>query len=78
MPTVLNTGPYRLFFYSSDGDEPPHIHVKRENAVAKFWLEPLRYDYSAGFRPVELRKIQSIIEENRSRLLEAWNEYFSE
>ena len=23
MPTVMRIGPYRLYFYSADGDEPP-------------------------------------------------------
>jgi hypothetical protein len=41
MPTVLRIGPYRLFFVSLDYDEPPHVHVKRDNMVAKFWLEPV-------------------------------------
>lgn len=36
MPTVLRIGPYRFFFYSGDGGEPPHIHVERDDAIAKF------------------------------------------
>jgi hypothetical protein len=49
MPTVLRTGPYRLFFYSSDRDEPPHVHVEREDNVAKFWLDPVTLQSSGGF-----------------------------
>ena len=41
MPTVVRLGPYRLFFYSADRDEPPHIHVEREGSGAKFWIERL-------------------------------------
>ena len=76
MPTILRSGPYRFYFYSSDGPEPAHIHVQRDEATAKYWLDPLRLDYSISFRPVELRQIQAIIEENREVILEAWNEYF--
>ncbi len=36
MPTVLKEGPYRLFFYAGDRDEPPHVHVERDDNVAKF------------------------------------------
>jgi hypothetical protein len=61
MPTVCLNGPYRFYFYSSDGDEPLHIHVQRDQAVAKFWLNPIRYEHSIGFRPVEIRRIQGII-----------------
>ena len=76
MPTVLRTGPYRFFFYSSDGDEPRHVHVERDNAVAKFWLDPLRAEYSVGFSASEIRSIKRMIDENRQTLLEQWNEYF--
>jgi hypothetical protein len=41
MPTVAQIGPYRFFFYSNEGDELPHIHVKREAKIAKFWLDPV-------------------------------------
>ncbi len=77
MPTALRSGPYRFFFYSADGDEPPHVHVVRDDAVAKFWLDPLRLDHSLGFRPPELRNIQGIISDSRDDLLEVWGEYFS-
>ncbi|MCF8114040.1 MAG: DUF4160 domain-containing protein, partial [Desulfotignum sp.] len=42
MPTVKSIpGPYRLFFYSFDCNEPMHVHVQRDKAVCKFWLNPL-------------------------------------
>lgn len=78
MPTVLRNGPYRFFFYSGDGDEPQHIHVQRDRAVAKFWLDPVRLEYSIGFRPVEIRRIQGMIEAHSETLTEAWHEHFSE
>lgn len=78
MPTVLRSGPYRFFFYSSDGDEPPHVHVKRDACAAKYWLDPLRIDWGVGFRPVEMRQIQAMIAENRAQILEVWNEYFGQ
>ena len=78
MPTVLRVGPYRLFFYSGDRDEPVHVHVERDQNVAKFWLAPVRLQTSGGFNAAELRRIQRIIEENEISLIEAWNEYFGE
>ena len=38
MPTVLRWGPYRAFFYSNEGSEPPHVHVRSGDKEAKFWL----------------------------------------
>jgi hypothetical protein len=49
MPTVLRVGPYRLFFYSSDGGEPAHVHIERDPCVAKVWLEPVRLARSRGY-----------------------------
>jgi Domain of unknown function (DUF4160) len=39
MPTVLRVGSYRLYFYSHEPNEPPHVHVDRDSSTAKFWLE---------------------------------------
>ena len=76
MPTVLRVGPYRFFFYAGDRDEPEHVHVEREDNVAKFWLLPVRLERSRGFTRVELRAIQRIVEDRQSELGEAWHEYF--
>ena len=65
MPTVPDIpGPYRLFFYSFDCHEPPHVHVEREMSVAKFWLDPDRLENSRGFSRLELRKIERLVSEN--------------
>jgi hypothetical protein len=77
MPTVLRVGPYRLFFYSGDRYEPPHVHVERDDEVVKVWLDPVRVDRNAGFRPSELRKIDIMVGDNQEKLLEAWHDYFS-
>ncbi|MBO4628386.1 MAG: DUF4160 domain-containing protein [Treponema sp.] len=40
MPTVLNKKGYRFFFFSNEGNplEPCHIHVRKNGALAKFWV----------------------------------------
>lgn len=76
MPTVLRVGPYRFFFYASDRDEPAHVHVERDDNVAKFWLDPVRLQSSGGFSRVELNRIAALLEANKASLLKAWNEYF--
>ena len=76
LPTVLRAGPYRFFFYSADRDEPPHVHVEREEANAKLWLEPVRIDSSRGFGRTEIGRIQRLAEEHAAFLLRSWYEYF--
>jgi hypothetical protein len=63
-------------FYSSDRDEPEHVHVERGDSTAKFWLRPVRLQTPGGFRRSELRRIQRLIEQHRERLRWSWNEYF--
>jgi hypothetical protein len=77
MPAIENIGPYKFYFYSADGIEPPHVHVRRDRATAKFWINPVRLVRSRYFKDHELRLIQKLVEENRDRIVEAWNEYFS-
>ncbi|MDA0745524.1 MAG: DUF4160 domain-containing protein [bacterium] len=76
MPTVHYVGPYRFFFYSSDRDEPPHIHAERESKKAKFWLDPIRLQNSEGFNRAEILRIQKMVRDNQEILLRGWNEYF--
>ncbi len=76
MPTVFRYGPYRFFFYSSDGVEPLHIHVEREQMIAKFWINPVRLQLSGGFNRSELMVIQKLVEENAATISGVWNDYF--
>jgi hypothetical protein len=68
----MRSGPYRLYFYSHEPNEPPHIHVDRDDLSAKFWLEPVSLGYNLGFNARELRRIEEIVTENRQLLREAW------
>lgn len=78
MPTVARIGPYRFFFYSNERNEPPHIHVRHDAMLAKFWLNPQELASSTEFSPTELNRPHAIIDENRSLFLQAWSDYFSE
>jgi len=76
MPTIMRIGPYRLFFYAGDRDEPQHVHVERDDKVAKFWLDPVRLQRSGGFSRAEISRVHKMIEERGAELLEAWHDYF--
>lgn len=81
MPLVFREGPYRIFFYSNEGDprEPMHVHIRRGGHEAKMWLFPeISVAESFGFNSHELRTIVSIVETNRTRIEEAWHEHFSD
>jgi len=77
MPTVFRIGSYRFFFYSGDCDEPVHVHIEKEDKIAKFWLDPVRLQRSGGFRAIEINDLQKKIQDNQEKIIEAWNEYFN-
>lgn len=76
MPTVLRVGRYRFFFFSNEGREPPHIHVKADADEAKYWLDPVQLAANYGFHASALNDIERLIVEHRDQLWEAWNEHF--
>ncbi len=76
MPTVLRIGPYRLYFYSHEPNEPPHVHIDKDDASAKFWLERVALARNVGFSARELGVLQRLVVERRDELLEAWHGFF--
>jgi hypothetical protein len=54
MPTVARINGFRFYFYSHEPNEPPHVHVDRAGASAKFWLDPVALARAVGYKPQEL------------------------
>jgi uncharacterized protein DUF4160 len=48
MPTLLRIEGFRFFFYSSERQEPPHVHVEKGDGEAKLWLQPVELVYSSA------------------------------
>ena len=74
MPTILREKGYRVGFYSSEPDEPAHVHVQKAGCEAKFWLSPVQLSWNKGFREAQLREILRLLEKNKVMLMKAWNE----
>ena len=69
------SGPYRVFFFSFDCNEPKHVHIQRERKVCKYWMEPVVLASNHGFSPVELNAIRWMLKDQTTRILEAWYEH---
>ena len=76
MPTVHIEGPYRFFWYSGDRTEPLHVHVERDENVAKFWLDPVALARNNRFSKRELKRIEEIVRRNAAEWIERWNREF--
>jgi hypothetical protein len=74
----MRSGPYRVYFHTHEPNEPPHVHVDRDDQSAKFWLTPVALARNLGFGAVELRRIQRLLKENQSSLLEKWDARFGD
>jgi hypothetical protein len=65
MPTILYIRGWRLFFYSNERQEPPHIHARKGEAECKYWLDADMYDiseaYSYNLSAGDRRAIRKII-----------------
>lgn len=80
MPVVFRERGYRFFFYSNEGDplEPVHIHIYKDGADAKFWVQPeVNLAYNAGFNARTLAMLSGIVEERRQEIEKAWHDYFA-
>jgi len=75
MPTVLRIGAFRFHFYTDEGSEPPHIHVRTPDGDCKFWLEPSIFLASnRGVRSHDLRQIERLVFDNEQELKKAYYE----
>jgi hypothetical protein len=75
MPVVLRIGRYRFFFFSNEGNELPHIHVRAGGDEAKFWLDPVQLAANYGFNAREINDIERLVVEHQEDLLGAWHEH---
>ncbi len=81
MPVVLRFEGYRFLFFSNEGEprEPIHIHVRKGEKVAKFWLDPepsLAEAY--GMTSRELRKLTRVVAAHESLIRRRWHEHFGD
>lgn len=76
MPTVLRNGPYRFFFFSNEGTEPPHVHVDSGDGYAKFGLEPVELVFSIGYKRSELTILRDLVIASADRFKEEWDAHF--
>jgi len=77
MPTVLIIDGFIFFFYSSEGNEPAHIHVEKAGAKAKWWLVPeVRLAYIQGMKKRDARRMQEFVHEHQHTFIKAWEAHF--
>lgn len=77
MPTILRLLGFRFFFYSDEGNEPPHVHVEKGDGWGKYWIEPVEKEYMRNFNKQEEKKVEEIVEQKQEFFKKKWYEHFS-
>lgn len=79
MPVIFRSNGYVFFFFSNEGREPIHVHVRKGEKIAKFWIEPeISLAESYNLTSGELRKLLGLVQDNEERIRSAWHEHFGE
>lgn len=76
MPTIFRWHGWVFLFYSQEGNEPPHIHVRKDRKELKVWLEDITVARNRRCTEREINSILQVTSKNRDDFLERWHEHF--
>ena len=76
MPTILVKDGFRFFFYSHEGNEPPHIHIIGKGGEMKVWLSNLVISKVYNLSPKEQRIILEIMSANAELFKKEWENFY--
>lgn len=79
MPKVFEIEGFRGFFFSNEGSpaEPIHVHIKKGEGEAKFWIDPsIVLVESWKMKVSDLTRAQEIVVEQRQKIIDAWKQHF--
>ena len=65
----------RFYFNSHEPNEPPRVHVDRDQGSCNVLFTLVALSSSLGFRASELSEIERLVGLNRDILLRAWEEF---
>jgi len=79
MPTILLMLGWRFFFYSNERDEPVHVHCRKGDAEAKYWLDVAGFEvteaHGYGMSPADRRIVRSIIFQHFDYIVAEWTRF---
>lgn len=78
MPEIFRFFGYSFFYYSRE-HQPPHVHVEGANGMAKYEWDGEKFILKdkKGIKANDLKRISSVIDENKDLILKHWNDYFN-
>ncbi len=76
MPEVFREMGFVFFFYSNEGNEPMHIHVRKAGGFAKYWIEPIELEFSQGMKVKDLKVAEKLIKNHFELIKLKWYEVY--
>jgi hypothetical protein len=74
MPEIFRELGFVFFFYTNEGSEPMHVHVRKAGGFAKYWMEPVELDFSQGMKINDLRTAEQLIIDHTDLIKTKWYE----
>ncbi len=79
MPTILVIFGWRFYFFANEGNEPMHVHCRKGDAEAKYWLDVDAFEaieaHAFNMSPADKRAARQIIFEHFDYIVSQWNEF---
>ena len=79
MPTILSIFGWRFFFYANERNEPIHIHCRKAEAEAKYWLDVENFEaieaHTYSMSQADKRMVRKIIFEHFDYIVEEWSNF---
>ena len=79
MPTILMILGWRFFFYANEGNEPIHIHCRKGDAEAKYWLDVEGFQtmeaHAYNMSQADKRIVRRIIFEHFDYNVSEWSKF---
>ena len=79
MPTILMILGWRFYFYANERNEPIHVHCKKGEAEAKYWLDLDNFEaieaHAYNMGPADKRAARRIIFDHFDYIVSQWNDF---
>ena len=76
MPTILMISGWRFFFYANERNEPIHIHCRKAEGEAKYWLDIDGFEaieaHGYNMSPTDRRTVRRIIYDHFDYIVSEW------
>ena len=83
MPQIFKIGPYSIYFWSNENEEPIHVHISKGIPVSnstKIWLTKsggcIVANNNSKIPTKDLRELMEIVSDNYFLIIGKWKQHF--